>query len=57
MKNDIVMQTQLPFFPPTTKLVNSSVGIYENDEFVYYLHNGNPIYCHGLNDKTVTVLF
>ncbi|MDN5307369.1 MAG: hypothetical protein PWP16_732, partial [Eubacteriaceae bacterium] len=45
------MQTQLPFFPSTTKLVNSSVGIYEHDEFVYYLHNGNPIYCHGLNDK------
>jgi len=40
------MQTQLPFFPTHTQLINDSVGIREQDGTVYYLHNGNPIYCH-----------
>lgn len=41
---------QLPIFPQTTKLINSNVGIFERDDFVYYLHNGSPIYCHEKND-------
>jgi biotin operon repressor len=45
------MQTQLPFFPAETKLINASLGIREQDDFVYYLHNGNPIYCHGKADR------
>jgi transposase len=44
------MQMQLPIFPATTKLVNSNVGIFERDDFVYYLHNGSPIFCHDKND-------
>jgi predicted transcriptional regulator len=44
------MQMQLPIFPQTTKLINSNVGLFELDDFVYYLHNGSPIYCHEKND-------
>ena len=44
------MQTQLPFFPPSTKLINASVGFRAQDETVYYFHNGNPIYCHSQGD-------
>lgn len=44
------MQMQLPIFPQTTKLINSYVGFFEKDKFVYYLHNGSPIYCHEKND-------
>lgn len=40
------MQMQMPFFPSTTKLVNATLGFYELDDMVYYLHNGSPIYCH-----------
>jgi hypothetical protein len=46
----IVMQMQLPIFPSSTKLVNSNVGVFEKDDFVYYLHNGSPIFCHDKND-------
>ena len=45
------MQTQLPFFPPHTKLINETVGFREQDGTVYYLHNGNPIYCHARDDR------
>ncbi len=41
---------QLPIFPQTTKLINSNVGLFERDDFVFYLHNGSPIYCHEKND-------
>lgn len=44
------MQMQLPIFPSTTKLINSSVGFFEKDDIVYYLHNGSPIYCHSIQD-------
>ena len=37
---------QLPLFPETTKLINSSVGFFKKEEFVFYLHNGSPIFCH-----------
>ena len=46
-----MMQTQLPFFPTGTRLINSTVGFREQDGTVYYLHNGNPIYCHGKDDR------
>jgi biotin operon repressor len=45
------MQTQLPFFPSDTKLINASVGFRKQDGFVYYMHNGNPVYCHEENDR------
>lgn len=44
------MQMQLPIFPNTTRLINPSVGIFEKDDLVYYLHNGSPIHCHDKND-------
>ncbi len=44
------MQMQLPIFPGSTTLINPSVGFFEKDDFVYYLHNGSPIYCHEKND-------
>ena len=40
---------QLPLFPETTKLINSSVGFFKKDEFIFYLHNGSPIFCHHEN--------
>jgi biotin operon repressor len=44
------MQMQLPIFPNSTVLINSSVGFFKKDNFVYYLHNGSPIHCHEKND-------
>jgi len=45
------MQLQLPFFPPNTKLINSTLGFFIKDDHVYYLHNGNPVYCHHKEDR------
>jgi len=50
-QTDFIMQTKLPFFPPHTKLINSSVGFGEHDGTVYYFHSGNPIYCHLKDDR------
>jgi transposase len=50
-KTGQIMQTQLPFFPAATKLINDTVGFREQDGTVYYLHNGNPIYCHCQDDR------
>jgi predicted transcriptional regulator len=44
------MQMQLPIFPVTTRLINTTVGVFLKDEFVYYLHNGSPIHCHSQDD-------
>ena len=44
------MQMQLPFFPTNTKLINDTLGFREQDGTVYYLHNGNPIFCHSKDD-------
>lgn len=44
------MQMQLPIFPVDTKLINSTLGIRTEDEMVYYLHNGSPIFCHPESD-------
>jgi DNA-binding CsgD family transcriptional regulator len=41
------MQMQLPIFPENTKMINSSVGFYSKDDFVFYLHNGSPVFCHS----------
>jgi len=46
------MQMQLPFFPASTKLINPTLGFYENEGLVYYLHNGSPIFCHKQEDIT-----
>jgi biotin operon repressor len=44
------MQMQLPIFPAETKLINACVGVFERDDFVYYLHNGSPVFCHQKDD-------
>ncbi|MCK9327818.1 MAG: hypothetical protein M0P69_20145 [Bacteroidales bacterium] len=44
------MQTQLPFFPESTRLINLTLGVREQEGYIYYLHNGNPIYCHAKQD-------
>lgn len=44
------MQMQMPFFPEETKLINATVGVYQKDGFVYYLHNGSPVHCHATDD-------
>lgn len=44
------MQLQLPIFPEKTKMINSSLGLFRKDDFVYYLHNGSPVYCHSKDD-------
>ena len=43
------MQLQLPIFPDSTKLINSSVGFYREKDFIFYLHNGSPIFCHHID--------
>lgn len=45
------MQTQFSFFPEGTKLINASTGFRISDGMVYYLHNGDPIFCHKTEDK------
>ena len=45
------MQLQLPFFPEHTKYINSRLGLFEKEGYVYYLHNGSPIYCHEKEDR------
>lgn len=44
------MQMQLPLFPKSIKLINATVGIFQKEEMVYYLHNGSPVFCHHQND-------
>ena len=44
------MQMQLPIFPENTKLINGSVGFFNKDGFIYYLHNGSPIFCHHVDN-------
>jgi hypothetical protein len=45
------MQLQLPFFPEHTRYINSTLGLFEKEGVVYYLHNGSPIYCHTKEDR------
>jgi len=44
------MQMQLPFFFSKVKLINFSLGFYQDNGLVYYLHNGSPIFCHKKDD-------
>ncbi len=37
-------------------MINGSVGFYKQDDFVYYLHNGSPIFCHH-KDNTDSMRF
>jgi len=44
------MQLQLPIFPPNTKMLSDSWGVFEKDNFVYYIHSGMPVYVHSKED-------
>jgi len=44
------MQMQLPIFPATTKMLSDTWGVFEKDDYVYYLHNGSPVHVHEKND-------
>lgn len=44
------MQLQLPIFPSETKLFNASFGVFTLDGIVYYLHNGEPVGMHDIDD-------
>lgn len=41
---------QLPLFPVTTKMLSPTWGVFQKDDFVYYLHNGSPVHVHDKND-------
>ena len=45
------MQLLLPIFPSDTRLINSSVGLYERDGIVQYLINELPVYSHSKDDN------
>lgn len=44
------MQMQLPIFPASTKMLSETWGVFEKDNFVYYLHNGSPVHVHSKDD-------
>ena len=44
------MQMQFPIFPQNTKLHSDTWGVFEKDNFVYYLHNGSPVHIHAIDD-------
>lgn len=44
------MQMQLPLFPQSVKLINATVGVFQKEDMVYYLHNGSPVFCHHRDD-------
>jgi transposase len=41
------MQLQLPIFPASTIMISPTLGAFEKDGFIYYLHNGVPIDHHA----------
>ncbi|MCK5537706.1 MAG: hypothetical protein KAI79_12840 [Bacteroidales bacterium] len=41
---------QLPIFPQSSKLLSATWGVFEKDNFVYYLHNGSPVHIHEKSD-------
>jgi predicted transcriptional regulator len=45
------MQTQLPLFPENTRLINNTVGVFQKDEMMIYLHNGEPLFCHHIQNR------
>ena len=44
------MQMQLPLFPKSCRLINTTTAVEEREEMVYYHHSGSVIYCHEKND-------
>ena len=45
-------QLLLPLFPADSHYLTPSIAVYEQEEYVYYLHCGMPIYSHHKEDLT-----
>jgi len=44
------MQLLLPIFPKGTKLITPVLGVFEKEDFVFYLLSGQPIHQHAKDD-------
>lgn len=44
------MQLLLPIFPKGIKLITPSLGVFEKDDIVNYIHSGVPIFSHASED-------
>lgn len=44
------MQLLLPIFPRETALITATLGVFEKEDFVYYLHSGMPVSTHHKNN-------
>jgi len=44
------MQLLLPIFPNDTKMITPTLGVFEKDNFVYYILSGIPIHTHSNGD-------
>lgn len=47
----VIMQLTLPIFPDDIKMINFRVGLKKENDFVYYMLNGQSIYCHSEQDR------
>jgi len=45
------MELQDMFIPANAKMINAYLRWYEKDGHVYYIHKGNPVYCHRKDDR------
>ena len=45
-------QLLLPIFPIDTRMITMTLGVREQNETVYYLHSGMPIFSHESGDLT-----
>jgi hypothetical protein len=43
-------QLLLPIFPHDTRMITLTLGVREQNDFVYYLHSGMPIFSHEKGD-------
>ena len=43
-------QLLLPLFPYETEMITLTLGVKEQNGFVYYLHSGVPIFSHEIGD-------
>jgi transposase len=43
-------QILLPLFPPDSRMITQTLGVWEANGTVYYLHSGMPIFSHESGD-------
>lgn len=43
-------QLLLPIFPHGTELLTPTLGVFQKDDFVYYIHGGVPVFSHAVTD-------